>query len=90
MTTTRHCAIFLLSVPEFEPLVRSLSATDGVAIAQRGDYHVASADGDIVLHRRDAGVGQAVWFGALTGGVTGTIVEFTEETLRIAPLTTNG
>ena len=84
--TTDTCAIFLLSVPEFDPLVRGLSSTDGVTIEQRGDYFVAQAAGEIVLHRS---VGEAVWFGALTGGVSGTIVEFTEKTLRIAPLTGN-
>ena len=87
MTATEHCAMYLLSVPEFEPLVRTLAGTSGISISQRGDYTVAQAAGEIVIHRADAGVGQAVWFGALTGGVVGTIVEFTEETLRIAPIT---
>jgi hypothetical protein len=89
MATTGNCAIYLLSVPEFEPLVRGLTTTAGVSVAQRGDYHVAEATGEIVLHRKDVGVGQAVWFGALTGGIDGTIVEFSEATLRIAPLTSN-
>jgi hypothetical protein len=87
MTTTGHCSIFLLDVPEFQPLVRGLASTAGISMAQRGDYQVADATGEIVLHRKDVGVGQAVWFGALTGGVRGTIVEFSEETLRIMPLT---
>ena len=56
-------------------------------IEARGDYQVAQAAGEIVLLRSDTGVGEAVWFGALTGGVRGTIVEFTEQTLRVAPLT---
>ena len=87
MTKTEQCAMYLLSVPEFEPLVRALAATPGMSISQRGDYTVAEATGEIVMHRADAGVGQAVWFGALTGGVVGTIVEFSEQTLRIAPVT---
>jgi hypothetical protein len=89
MATTGFCSIYLLSVAEFEPLVRGLSTLDGVSIEQRGDYHVARASGEIVLHRAGTGVGEAVWFGALTGGVSGTIVEFTEQTLRVAPLTSN-
>jgi hypothetical protein len=85
MTATLTCAIFLLNVPEFEPLRRTLQSA-GVAVTLHGDYHVARASGEIVLHRKDAGVGQAVWFGALTGGVIGTIVEFSEDTLRVSPL----
>jgi len=88
MTTAETCSIYLLNVPEFDPLMRGL-ATAGVSIAQRGDYHVAEAVGEIVLHRKDVGVGQAVWFGALTGGITGKIVEFSEDTLRVAPVTSN-
>jgi hypothetical protein len=79
-----RCAIYLLNVPEFEPLKRGLSTADGMSLTQRGDYWVAESDREIVLHRRDVGVGQAVWFGALTGGVTGKITEFSEDTLRIA------
>lgn len=85
MSATPTCAIYLLDVPEFAPLRRALESA-GVSVAQHGDYQVAQASGEIVLHRKDAGVGQAVWFGALTGGVTGTIVEFSEDTLRVAPL----
>jgi hypothetical protein len=89
MATTDQCSIFLLDVPEFAPLVRGLANVAGVSIEARGDYQVAQATGEIVLQRSDTGVGEAVWFGALSGGVSGTIVEFTEQTLRIAPLTSN-
>ena len=85
--TTGYCAIYLLRVPEFEPLVRQLSATGGISMSQRGDYNIAEATGEIVLERQATGVGEAVWFGALTGGINGSIVEFTEKTLRIAPAT---
>ncbi len=89
MTATGTSAIYLLRVPEFAPLVRGLAATAGITISQHGDYDVAEATGEIVLERRATGVGEAVWFGALTGGVNGTIVEFSEHTLRIAPATSN-
>ena len=89
MTMTGNCAIYLLRVPEFEPLVRKLAETAGVSMFRRGDYDIAEATGEIVLERRATGVGEAVWFGALTGGINGTIVEFSEKTLRIAPATSN-
>jgi hypothetical protein len=86
-TANDDCAIYLLDVPEFAALVAELRATPGVSLAKRGDYYVAQAPGEIVLRRAATGVGQAVWFGALTGGVRGRIVEFSENELRVAPLT---
>jgi hypothetical protein len=88
-TANDGCAIYLLDVPEFAALVAELRATSGVSMAKRGDYFVAQAPGEIVLHRAPTGVGQAVWFGALTGGVRGRIVEFSENELRIAPPTSH-
>ena len=82
------CAIYLLRVPEFEAVARALAALDGVSLAPCGDYHVARAAGEIVLRRESCGVGHAVWFGALTGGIAGRIVEFSDDTLRLAPIAT--
>ena len=85
-TTTSRCALCVLDVPEFDPIVRALRS-GGIAVKQHGDYHIAEATNEITLRRSDTGVGPAVWFGALTGGITGEIVEFSEDTLRLAPLT---
>jgi hypothetical protein len=85
-----RCSIYLLRVPEFEALAKGLASTAGVSIAERGDYYVAESSRDIVLNRKAVGVGQAVWFGALTGGIAGRIVEFSEQTLHLAPLTPTG
>jgi hypothetical protein len=79
-------AMYVLDVPEFSALVRQLESAADVAITKRGDYYVAETPGEIVLHRQAAGVGQAVWFGALTGGISGRIVEFSDDVLRVAPL----
>lgn len=80
-----RCAICVLRVPEFDAIVRALRAVDGIRISELADYIVAEADGDIVLARTATGVAQAVWFGALTGGVTGTIVQYTEDSLHLTP-----
>ena len=79
------CSICVLRVPEFDAVVRELSALDGVSVVEHGDYVVAEANGEIALSRAATGVGQAVWFGALTGGMSGTLLEFSEDTLRLAP-----
>ena len=86
-TTTSHCSLCVLDVPEFDAIVRVLRAGGGVTVKRHGDYHIAEAANEITLRRSDTGVGPAVWFGALTGGISGRIVEFSEDTLRLAPLT---
>jgi hypothetical protein len=86
-TTTDDCAIYVLDVPEFSALVAALRDVPGITIEKHADYFVARAPGEIVVHRRATGVGQAVWFGALTGGIRGRIVTFSDDELRVAPLT---
>jgi hypothetical protein len=85
--TTDDCAIYVLDVPEFSTLVAALRDVPGISIEKHADYFVARAPGEIVVQRRTTGVGQAVWFGALTGGIRGRIVTFSEDELRVAPLT---
>lgn len=86
-TATGDCAIYVLDVPEFSALVAALRATPGISIEKHADYFVARSAGEIVVERRATGVGQAVWFGALTGGIRGRIVTFSDDELRVAALT---
>ncbi len=79
------CSICVLRVPEFDAIARELAKLGGVSLAERGDYLIAEAHGEIALERSATGVGQAVWFGALTGGMSGTVLEFSAELLRVAP-----
>jgi len=85
--TTDGCAIYLLDVPEFAALVAALRETPGILIDRHADYFVARSANEIVVERRATGVGHAVWFGALTGGIRGRIVTFSDDELRVAPLT---
>ena len=87
--TTDDCAIYVLDVPEFSALVTTLRDTPGISIEKHGDYFVARSAGEIVVQRRATGVGHAVWFGALTGGIRGRIVTFSGDELRVAPLTSD-
>jgi len=84
---TSGCAIYVLDVPEFSALVAALRERPEISVEKHGDYFVARSAGEIVVERRATGVGQAVWFGALTGGIRGHIVTFSESELRVAPLT---
>jgi len=79
--------MYVLDVPEFSALVAVLRETPGISLEKHADYFVARSTGEIVVERRATGVGQAVWFGALTGGIRGRIVTFSADELRVAPLT---
>lgn len=85
--TSDDCAIYVLNVPEFSAVVDALRDVPGISIEKHGDYFAAQSAGEIVVERRATGVGHAVWFGALTGGIRGRIVTFSDDELRVAPLT---
>ena len=75
--------LFILDVPEFAPLVQALGAEAGIRKRKHGAYWAFDGDGHIALERRSARVGEAIWFGALTGGFEGRVAEFSPERLRI-------
>lgn len=77
-------ALYVLDVPEFEPVARAAQAA-GMVARRTGDYlRLISSLPEVVLRREASGVRTAVWHAALTGGLDGRIVSFTSETLRIA------
>ena len=60
----------------------------GSAVTAIGDYRKIHSAAEIVIQRAATGLGQAVWFGALTGGFEGVILEFNENRLMIGPTIT--
>jgi len=76
--------LYVLDVPEFAPLVDAARAR-GCLVHSGGDYtEVCPLDDAIVLERRDAGNPRdAIWFAALTGGFSGTVVRFDESVLEL-------
>jgi hypothetical protein len=76
-------AMYVLDVPEFEPLVRTAQQA-GMRLRRTGDYlELSSADRELVLHRDGTGIRAALWHAALTGGLDGRIVAFTGETIHL-------
>jgi hypothetical protein len=76
-------AIYVLDVPEFEPLV-SIARNAGMQARRTGDYlELSTADQELVLHRDGTGIRTALWHAALTGGLDGRIVSFTAETIHL-------
>ena len=73
--------LFVLDVPEFAPLIAGAAA--GHRVERRGGYAMIKAAEKVVVERAKSGLGDAVWFGALTGGYEGRVVEFSADRLVI-------
>ena len=78
-------ALFVLGVPEFTPMVDYAEAHGDLTVTAIGDYRKIHSAAEIVIQRAATGLGEAVWFGALTGGFEGVILEFNENRLMIGP-----
>lgn len=78
-------ALYVLSVPEFQPLIDHAETAAELTVSALGDYRKIEGDGQITIPRAATGMGQAVWFGALVGGFEGAIIEFSETQLVIGP-----
>ena len=76
-------AMYVLDVPEFEPLVRTAQDA-GMHLRRTGDYlELSSPEPEVVLRRAGTDIRTALWHAALTGGLDGRIVSFTAETIHL-------
>ncbi|MFJ5927346.1 hypothetical protein ACIQF6_32625 [Kitasatospora sp. NPDC092948] len=76
-------ALYVLDVPEFEPVVRAAQDA-GMEARSVGDYLELSTErSEVVLRRENTGIRTALWHAALTGGVAGRIMLFTADTLHL-------
>ena len=77
---------YVLDVPEFAALVAVAEASDRCRVhPPRAGYVHVEFDGEVEIRRAATGLGEAVWFGCLTGGLDGKITAFDAEALRLAP-----
>lgn len=77
---------YILDVPEFAPMLEAARRSDRCTVHPVvGGYRLVEFHGEIEITREETGLGEAVWFGCLTGGLDGRIVSFTEESIRLAP-----
>ncbi len=74
-------SLFVLDVPEFAPLIAGAAGTHRVR--RRAGYAAIEASDQVVVERAKSGLPDAVWFGALTGGYEGRVVEFSADRLVI-------
>jgi hypothetical protein len=76
-------AIYLLDVPEFQPIAISAQRQGLTVTTLRTGYIRLESPGILELRRKPTGVKLPVWFGAPTGGLEGRIELFDKELLRI-------
>jgi hypothetical protein len=76
--------IFVLDVPEFQPLVDHARGLSGCSVQgpRLGYWRVARA-GALEFQRKALGLKPAVWHGALTGGMVGRITHFDNDRLVV-------
>jgi len=85
-STGDKASVYVLDVPEFAPLIDVARKTDGYRTTLLGNGYIR-IDGNPTLQfrRRELGFKPAVWYGALTGGLTGEVRQFDMDALVIAP-----
>ena len=76
--------VYVLDVPEFEPLVLSVRDTPNVTIVTTGQgYTVIEAPVEIEFDRKLMRMKPAVWYGAFTGGLDGKISHFGRDKVHV-------
>lgn len=76
-------AIYLLNVPEFQPIAASAEQQGLTVTVLPSGYIRLESPQVLQLLRKPTGVKLPVWFGAPTGGLEGIIEVFDRELLRI-------
>ena len=77
---------YVLNVPEFASIVRAVKTNERCRVhAPRRGYIYVEFDGAVEIERAATNLGEAVWFGCLTGGLDGKIVSFDADRIRLAP-----
>jgi catechol 2,3-dioxygenase-like lactoylglutathione lyase family enzyme len=80
-------AIYVLDVPEFKGLLDAARGSAGYSTQPAGNgYLCILGNPGLRFERKELGFKPAVWYGALTGGLSGRIEQFDMDVLSIAPL----
>jgi hypothetical protein len=76
--------IFVLNVPEFAAIIAVAAdkPTWRVTPTDKG-YTIIESDDEMLFSRRDMKCRPANWYGLLSGGFEGSIVEFGRDILRV-------
>lgn len=76
--------IYVPDIPEFEPLLEAGRKAQGCTVrAPVAGYWTIAGEREILFHRKELGLGPALWNSALTGGFRGRIEEYGRDVMRI-------
>jgi hypothetical protein len=77
---------YVLDVPEFASVVSAAKDIKRCRVyPPKHGYIFVQFDGEVEINRAATGLGEAVWFGCMTGGLDGKIVAFDAERIKLAP-----
>jgi len=76
-------AIFVVNLEEFLPVVEGCRKAGYAVQGPVGGYWSIQSEGDMTLVRKQLGLGPALWYTCLAGGIQGRLVEFGRESLTI-------
>lgn len=83
--------IHVLDVPEFAGLVEAARRNPAARMSEpRTGYITIESDDELSFDRRECGFKPAVWYSCCSGGIDGTIAEYSRDTLRIVPAQRQG
>lgn len=78
--------IHVLNVPEFAGLVEAARQDPAATVsAPRLGYVTIAGEDELSFDRRACGFKPAVWYSCCSGGIDGSIAEYSRDTLRIVP-----
>jgi hypothetical protein len=75
---------YVLDVPEFSSLIDAAMMSGRCQVRpKRGHYRFVEFETEIEILRGHTRMSEAVWYGCLTGGLDGRIIQFDGERLRL-------
>ena len=80
---------YVLDVPEFAPILAAARLWPTCRLRElRAGYTFVEFDSEFEIKRQDTGLAEAVWFGCLTGGLDGRVLNFDAVSLKLGPSVT--
>ena len=76
-------ALYVADLDEFRPVVEGCRKAGHRVQGPRAGYWSVESDGPITLERKAMGLGPALWYTCLAGGIRGQVLEYGRERLVI-------
>ncbi|PPJ02542.1 hypothetical protein [Nocardia cyriacigeorgica] len=77
--------LFILDVPENNPVAEVAGRDPAVTINRVGPYFKLTSPGTIVIDRRATGCRHAVWYSSVAGLTDSAIVQWDKDAMKVEP-----